>query len=155
MPASGSRHVVAARSARVVRSRCVGRVELAELLGHLVGGVEHLAQDVELLLVPRRVADAHGAAVAEAGQVRELGLGQAPLALDAVHDLHALVVQLPGRVGDPAKQATGLVRARRDPQRADREAQVAQPCEAIVEVESAPIFSGSEVVAAATTAPVG
>jgi hypothetical protein len=69
--------------------------------------------------------------------VVELVLGEVPLAFDAVHDLHALVAEVPARVGDPAEQPVGLVGARGDPQRADRQAQVAEPREAVVEVQRA------------------
>ena len=74
-------------SARSARNRRVIGAEHVDLVGQPVGGVEQLAVDVELALVPRAVADAHRCAVAPAGQVRELALGQVVLAADAEHDL--------------------------------------------------------------------
>ncbi len=93
--------------------------------------------DVELRLAPGAVADTNGRAVAEAGQVVELLLGHDALALHAVDDLHGLVAEVAGGVGDPAEEPLGLLRAGGDPQRAHREAQVAQPREAVVEVQLA------------------
>ena len=73
-------------------------------LGHvaaarLVQGVHHLAEDVELELPVRGVADAHGTRALVAGQPRHLPLEQPALAAEAVHDLH-----LVGAAGGGAQQ---------------------------------------------------
>src|SRR5947208_15774811 len=62
-------------------------VQLAELLAVEVQGIQQLAVDVELGLVPGSVADAYGGGVAPAAQVCKLALGEVVLARDAVHDL--------------------------------------------------------------------
>ena len=56
-------------------------------VGQTGGGVEQLAIDVELALVPCAVADPDGLAASPAGQMRELPLGEVVLATDAEHDL--------------------------------------------------------------------
>ncbi len=52
-----------------------------------VGGVEHLAVDVELQLVGRAVADPHRPRAAPALEVVEAFLGQVGASVDPVHDL--------------------------------------------------------------------
>jgi len=83
-----------------------------------VGRLEDLAHHVELALAPGLVADAHGPAVAVAGEVVELVLGEVALTLDAEHDLHVAFALGPDRRGHPVEIARGLVRTRRDVQRA-------------------------------------
>ena len=63
------------------------RVELAELFPVEVEGVQQLAVDVELYLIPGAVSNPHGRRVAPAAQMRELALGEVVLAADPVHDL--------------------------------------------------------------------
>ena len=58
-----------------------------------------LAEDVELELLARFVADAHRLRVLVAGQPVELDLGEPPFAADAVHDL-----ELAGVSGDGSLQ---------------------------------------------------
>lgn len=91
-------------------------VELAELVAQDPGSFEYLAEHVELLLVPGGVADAHRPAVAKAGEVLELVLGEVALALDAEHDLHVVAVRVRRRrARHPVKEVACLVRARADP----------------------------------------
>src|SRR5262249_51190351 len=61
--------------------------DAAEVVPEPVGGPHELAVDVDLALVPGPVADTHGAALAPAGQVGKLALGQVLLTPDAEHDL--------------------------------------------------------------------
>ena len=83
----------------------------------------------------------------------ELVLGQVALALQPEDDLQ--VAHPSRRVRHPREVARGLVRARRHPQGVHREAGVPEPGEAVVPVVSPPTSSGSEVVGAATIAPLG
>ena len=65
----------------------------------LVEGVHDLAVDVDLELLARCIADAHGRRSLVTGQPRQLELRQAPLAGDAVHDL-----QVRGVAGNGAQE---------------------------------------------------
>ncbi len=111
-------------------------VERGDLVGQTVGGAEQLAVDVELPLVPRAVPGAHRPAAAPAGQVAELALGQIVLAPDAEHDLQVAPAGHVGRrrVGEVVEELVGLVRARGDPQRLERERGVTYPRVAVVPV---------------------
>ena len=111
--------------------------QLAELIAKQVRGVEHLTQDVELLLVPRRVPDPHGRAAAVTRHVLEHMLAQVTLTLHAVHDLDQLVADVAGASGEPVEQPSRFVGARCDPQRPNGETEITQPGEAVVEVELA------------------
>lgn len=62
-------------------------IELVPLFGEPVRGVQQLAVDVELPLVPRSVPNSNGTAVAPAGQVRQGALREVVLSSDAEHDL--------------------------------------------------------------------
>ena len=111
------------------------RVELAELLAVQVQRVEQLAVDVELGLAPGAVADPDRGGVAPAAQVRQLALGEVVLAADPVHDLQrALARASAGRAGHERDEVLGLVRARADVQRLERQAGVADPGVAVVPV---------------------
>ena len=111
------------------------RVQLAEPLAVEVQRVEQLAVDVELDLVPRAVADAHGRRVAPAAQVLQRALGQVVLAADPVHDLQrALAGAAAGGARHERDELLGLVRAGADVERLEREARVADPGEAVVPV---------------------
>ena len=75
-----------------------------------VDGIHQLAVDVELELVGRGVADAHGAAATVAVEVVQLDLGQLVAAVDAVHELQTLVgFSLAAARLDPAHERGGLV----------------------------------------------
>ena len=100
MPSSGSCHA----SLEVVEQRALDGATPAGRSGsradaRLVERVDHLAVDVELELLARRVADADRRGALVAGEPRELELGEAPLAGDAVHDL-----QVAGIAGDRAEE---------------------------------------------------
>jgi len=84
----------------------------------------------------RAIADAHRSAVAMAAKMRELVFGDEPLTMDAVHDLQTLAGgEAPGsRVGEEVEEAFGLERAATGRERAEREAHVAHPGEAVVPV---------------------
>ena len=91
-------------------------VDVVEVVAQLVGGAEQLAVDVDLLLVPGAVADAHRAAVPPALQVRQRSLGEVVLTTDAEHDLQAVVVvHRRGSAGHEREEVDGLVGAGGDP----------------------------------------
>src|SRR5579883_593844 len=58
-----------------------------------MNGVQHLAEDIELLLMGRPVADAHRTRIAIAAQVWEFLLNQIPFATNAIHDLQVLAIR--------------------------------------------------------------
>ncbi len=90
----------------------IGLGDLAHLLPQAVDGVEQLAVDVGLVLVPGAVAHPYRSAAAPAVQVRQLALDQVVLAADAVHDLQAvLLARRTCGPEDPIEEAVGLVRA--------------------------------------------
>ena len=95
-----------------------------------------LAVDVELELLGRRVADPDRLGALVAGKLRELELGQAPLAADPVHDLDLRRV-----AGADAQQEVAegqrLVRVVRGEQRLERQHRVAQPAVPVVPVAHA------------------
>gem|GEM_PF-4367931 len=67
------------------------------MLGHHaqhVGGVEQLAQHVQLLLFPGRVARTDRSAVGKATHMAEFALEQPALAFHPVHDLHGIAASL-------------------------------------------------------------
>ena len=87
MPSSGSRQIVSTCST-TVRQRGQSRSSIRpSALGADERDADHLAVDVELELLGRRVADADRLGALVAGKLVELELGQAPLAADPVHDL--------------------------------------------------------------------
>ncbi len=101
-----------------------------------VQAVEHLAPHVELELLGRRVADAHGRRALVPGQPVDGELGDTTAAVDAVHDLQV------GRVAGDRTQQPLAPRARLGhvagaEQRLQRERGVAQPAEAVVPVAGA------------------
>ena len=100
---------------------------------------EQLSVDVELALAPRAVADPHRGGLAPARQVRQLPLGQVPLAADAEHDLQvAGLLEGAGRGGGHVvEELVGLVGAGRHPQRLDGERGVPDPGVAVVPVAGA------------------
>ena len=121
----------------------------------LVQRVDHLAEDVELELSVRRVADADGTRALVAGEPGHFPLEEPTLAAEAVHDLR-LVGAAGGGAQQPVAPGAGLVVVARVHQRDERQAwrraasRVGSPS-----CESPPISSGSDVVAAATRPPVG
>ena len=126
------------RGARAARAAAPIRSSLARepAAPRQVQRVHHLAVDVELQLAVRGVADAHRLRALVAGEPRHLPFGQAPLAGDAVHDLH-----LVGAAGDGAQQPVAprlrLLVVAGVHQREQRERRVAQPAEAVVPVARA------------------
>ncbi len=104
--------------------------------GGLAGRLErqhHLAHHVGLALADGPVADPHGTRVGVPGQPVHRPLGQAPGAVDGIHDL-----EVAGVAGDGAKQPVApeprLVRRARLDQRVDRQRGVAEPAVAVVPV---------------------
>ena len=82
------------------------------------------------------------------------GLGELAAAIDAVHDLQgAVLVSL--EVGDVLHEFIGFPVELEEVQGAQGECRVADPGVAVVPVALPPGVSGSEVVSAATVAPVG
>ena len=125
-------------------------------LGHarLMKRVDQFAVDVELQLGVRGVADPNRLRAFVAGQPAGLPFQQAPLAHDAVHDLH--VGRRSGhRAQQPIVPGGGFLGVAAVHQRQQRKGGVAQPAKAVIPVSRAPSFSGSEVVGAATMPPVG
>ena len=81
-------------------------------------------------------------------------LGEIHPAVDPVHDLQrAVLVTL--QVGDELHVLVGLPIEIQEMQCLQRERRVADPSEAVVPVALAAQVSGSDVVSAATVAPVG
>ncbi len=80
-------------------------------------GVHDLPQNVELLLAPGVVAHPNRVAASEPFEVVEGVLGEVPLALNAEHDLHVLILAeaASGGAVDPFEKPPGLVGAGRDP----------------------------------------
>ena len=108
--------------------------EPVELFGERPGGVQELAEHVELELAPGCVADADGPAVPPAREVGELALGEVVLAADAEHDLEVVGQRGGGRAGEPGEEAASFVRTGRDPEGLEGQAGVAYPCVAVVPV---------------------
>ncbi len=128
---------------QLAQERAGELVRRAERVAQHPGAVEHVAEHVELLLAPRRVADAHRGRAAMAGEVRELVLVQGALALDAEEDLDVvLVAAAHGRAGDPLEVAQRLVAAGRGGERGRRHRRVAQPDVAVVPVRGPALLLG-------------
>src|SRR6516165_1410532 len=111
-------------------------MQLTELLAVEVQGVEQLAVDVELGLVPGPVADPHRRRVAPPAQVRKLALAEVMLTADAVHDLQRAPPAR--RARHERNELAGLVRAGPDVERFKRQARIADPRVAVVPVALAP-----------------
>ncbi len=109
------------------------RVEPDAAHARLVERVEHLAVDVELELLARRVADPHRARALVAGEPRQLVLRQPPLAGDAVHDLDVgrIARDRPQQPASPGDRLLVVVALEEGEQ---RERRVAQPAVAVVPV---------------------
>jgi hypothetical protein len=128
-------------------------VDRAEALGGQEGDAGHLAVDVQLELLARRVADPHRPGVLVPRQVGQLELGQAALAADPVHDLELRWVA-GGEPQDIVAEGHRLVGVAAAEQRPEGEDRVAQPAVAVVPVRTPPRSSGKDAVGAATSAPV-
>ena len=128
------------RAVGQVRQQPLRRLTQAvNLIRQAQRGVEELAVDVELALVPRAVADPYWPAVAPAAEVGQLAFGEVTFAADAEHDLEveaAADLRCRG-VRHELEELVGFVRACRDPQRLEREARVADPRVAVVPVARA------------------
>src|SRR5438105_14130631 len=99
-----------------------------------MGGIEQLAVDVELPLIPGYVSDSDGAAALPPGEMGQCPLRQVALAPDAEHDLKvAPAPYLSGdRLGHPGKELVGLDRASRHPESVERERRIPDPRIAVV-----------------------
>ena len=111
-------------------------LDLAEALGADVHDGGDLSVDVQLELLGGGIPDPDGARPLIAREVRELELGQAPLAADAVHDLDRGRVSRPDTEQEVAERQR-LVRVAGIEQRLQREDRVAQPAVAVVPVAHA------------------
>jgi hypothetical protein len=135
MPLSASVQRRAAVSARSATNAWISGCRSPSRSWLQVQRVQELAVDVELDLVPGAVADANRRRVAPPAQVAEHALGEVVLAADPVHDLQrALARAAAGRAGHERDELLGLVGARADVERLDRQARVADPREAVVPV---------------------
>jgi len=116
--------------------RVLATVQLAELVDQPLRGAEQLTIHVELPLEPRAVADPDRAAAPPARQMRQLPLGQVPLAADAEHDLQVRAALQPGggRIGEEGEELVRLIRASRHPQSLHGQAGVTHPGVAVVPV---------------------
>lgn len=123
-------------------------------LAGLQQGVGHLAIDIELHLFGSGIADAYGCRALVATQPGNLPFQQIALAGDAIHDLH-LRRGAGDRAQQPVAPGTGFLVIAEFHQGEQGQRRVAQPAIAVVPVARPPIFSGREVVAAATMPPVG
>jgi hypothetical protein len=122
IPWSFSSQRVAAASAQAIRNLFVSS--------------QHLAVDVDLLLVPRAVTHADRSAVAPSLQVGERAFGEVVLAADSEHDLQSFggTDAGGGRCCHEGEKVVRLVRTRSDPERLHRETGVADPGVAVVPV---------------------
>ncbi len=102
----------------------------------LVHRVEHLAEDVELHLVVRGVADANRSRFLVAGEPGDLELGQPAFAPDAVHDVELLRLS-GGGAQQPLAPGGGLFLVAGIEEGVQGEGRVAQPAEAVVPVADA------------------
>ena len=138
---------------RLAQELPLRRIELRRAVVPGVDGVEEVPVDVELDLGGRAVADPHRPRAAPALEV-ELDLGQPTLAVGAVHDQQ--IVGVAGRGADEeAVEPVGDLGVVGPGQRIEHQRRVAHPRVAVVPVARPPSCSGSDVVAAAITAPVG
>ena len=117
-------------------------------------GVERRAEDVVLTLVEGAVSDAHGAGSRIPGELGDDRLREIAPTVDPVHDLQpAVAVRLDIR--HELHELVGLPVQVQVVQRLQGEGRVADPRVAVVPVALAAGVSGSDVVSAATVAPVG
>ena len=131
----GAPHLLEVAQQRLADPPAIG-VALQAALARLVERVEDLAVDVELELLHRRVADAHGLRVLVAGQPVELDLGQHALPGDAVEDVRLLRVA-GDRAHEPVAPGAGLVDVAAVHERDEGEGRIAQPAEPVVPVAHA------------------
>src|SRR5262249_2840844 len=112
-------------------------VQRTQLLAKPASSTQQLSIDVELPLVPGPVADPDRPALAPARHVPQLPLRQIVLTADSEHDLEVHPADTRrGSARHPGKEAVGLVRAGGYPERLQRQARVADPCEPVVPVAS-------------------
>ena len=118
-----------------------------------IHGVQQRASRVVLDLTVGVIADPHRAGPFIAREVIEHLLSELALAVDRVHHLE---IRLPlGDIGDEIEEVVGL---RLEPERVQTpqaKRGIAYPRVSVIPVALAPGVSGSEVVAAASIAPVG
>ena len=132
-PWSGSRQVSASRSSSVRCSAQALSSWVTPAIARLLQRDHHLAEHVALALADGGVADPHRPRAGVPGEVVEGVLGQAPGAVDGVHDLE--VVGVAGhRPQQPVLPELGLVGEARGQQRLEGERGVAQPAVAVVPV---------------------
>ena len=103
----------------------------------LMQRVHNLAENVELQLVMRGIADTHRLRAFVARQPWHLPFGQPPLAADAIHDLD-LLRTAGGRAQQPVAPHARLVVVAGIHQRQQRQRRIAQPAETVIPVALAP-----------------
>ena len=99
-------------------------------------GVHHLAKDIELDLLMRRITDAHRTRGLIAREPVGLPFGEPPLASDSVHDLH-LIRAAGDRAQQPIAPFVGFLVIAAVHQRQQCQGRVAQPAEAVVPISFA------------------
>ena len=107
-----------------------------------------------LLLVEGAVADAHRRGVVISGQVIQFRLVQVPLPADAVHDLQVVRV-VAADIVDEEEEVVGLTVEAEGVQPPQGEGGVPDPRVSVIPVPFPPRGFRQEVVAAASSAPVG
>ena len=112
------------------------RIELTSALDELTDGLNHGPVDVELQLLMRRIADAHGAGAAITLEVSKLDLPQARFAEYVVDDLETGPSQ-PRRVQKPVDEKRSLTRIADIDKSLESQRRVAQPTEAVVPIAHA------------------
>ena len=111
------------------------RTEARDLFGKSGGGVEQLAEDIELTLPPCSVPHSYGTAPPPSAQVRQFTFRQVALASKAEHDLKVSAVHLRRRRRrQVVEELVGLVGARGHPQCNEGERRVAHPRVSVVPV---------------------
>ncbi len=95
--------------------------------------IEHLSENVQLLLLRRPVPDPYGTRIAIAAQVRQLLLGQVALAANAVHNLQVFAV-CAGEALQPVREGAHLLGVTKCAERVEREGGIAQPGIAVIPV---------------------
>ena len=109
-----------------------GQAALARLAEH----IGQLAIDIELQLLRRRVADAHGARIFIAGQMRQLDLVQPLFAHHAVHGLE-LLRRARDHAHQPMLPDIGFLGVTGIEEGQQREGRIPQPAIAIIPVAAA------------------
>src|SRR5256886_8681469 len=104
--------------------------------------VDYRAEDIQLALAGRPVADADRTGAVEAGEMLEVLLRQVRIAVDPVEDLHCEVMVV-GAVPDPVDKVGGFLGEPGAEERGNAVGGVAQPAEAVVPVAIAARILGN------------